>query len=262
MTDAVRTSPAVPTVLAAPTSPTAPTSPAVGRLVESIVVAARSLSLGGHDDFNQGQVSARIPGRDEFFITSAVTGFDECAPRDVLPAPVDPRAPRHPLLPPEVVLHQATYAARPDVNAVVHSHAPHALVFGATDLALRAISHDGAMFEGVLPRFLQTTQTILTEAVAEAVAEALDAHQALLLRNHGLLCVGRSVRHATVHAHLLERACRLQLLAESVPGGFHSSSSDDVRGKREFNFADVSVRSYWDYLTRLVRRRLPLEEPR
>jgi len=225
-------------------------TPAEVRLVEQICVAARALSGSGHDDFNQGQVSARMPGSSTFFIKNATTGFSECTPDDVLVASVDPHAPLHPLLPPEVVLHQAVYAARPDVNGVVHSHAPHTLVFGATDLALRAISHDGAFFENRVPRFTLTSTTILDLPVATAVAEALGDAPAAFLRNHGGVVVGKSVRHATVAAQLLERACQLQLLAESLPHGYHSSSPEDVEAKREFNFADLSIRSYWDYLAR------------
>lgn len=232
-------------------------SPAERRLVTQVAIGSRSLSLGGHDDFNQGQVSARLPGSAEFFIKAAVTGFDECSPADVLRAQVDPAADRHPLLPPELVLHQAIYAARPDVNAIVHSHAPNTLVLGATDLELRAISHDGAMFVGRLPRFTLTSNTIIELSVATAVAGALGLAPAALLRNHGGLTVGRSVRHAVVYAHLLERAAMLQLLAESVPGGYHSSDAADIAAKREFNFSDLALRSYWDHCAGQVRRRWP-----
>lgn len=232
-------------------------SPAERRLISQVAIGSRSLSLGGHDDFNQGQLSARLPGSDEFFIKAALVGFDECAPQDVLRAKVDPAADRHPQLPPELVLHQAIYAARPDVNAIAHSHAPHTLVLGATDLEIRAVSHDGAMFEGRTPRFTLTSNTIVELEVAQAVAEALGSAPAALLRNHGGLTVGRSVRHAVVYAHLLERAARLQLLAERVPGGYHSSDAADIAAKREFNFADLSLRSYWDHCASQVRRRWP-----
>ena len=232
-------------------------SPAEHRLVIQVAIGSRSLSLGGHDDFNQGQVSARLPGSEEFFIKAAVTGFDECSPADVLRAQVDPDAERHPLLPPELVLHQAIYAARPDVNSIVHSHAPNTLVLGATDLEIRAVSHDGAMFEGRTPRFTLTSNTIIELDVARAVATALGPAPAALLRNHGGLTVGRSIRHAVVYAHLLERAASLQLLAERVPGGYHSSDAADIAAKREFNFADLSLRSYWDHCVSQVRRRWP-----
>jgi L-fuculose-phosphate aldolase len=232
-------------------------SPAEHRLLVQIAIGSRSLSLGGHDDFNQGQVSARLPGSADFFIKAAVTGFDECSPTDVLRAQVDPDADRHPMLPPELVLHQAIYAARPDVNSIVHSHASNTLVLGATDLELRAISHDGAMFVGRLPRFTLTSNTIIELSDARAVAEALGAAPAALLRNHGGLTVGRSIRHAVIYAHLLERAAMLQLLAESLPGGYHSSNAADIAAKREFNFSDLSLRSYWDYCAGQVRRRWP-----
>ncbi|MEU3957857.1 class II aldolase/adducin family protein, partial [Streptomyces achromogenes] len=54
-----------------------PLNPAERRIVLQVALGARMLSLDGHDDFNQGQISARIPGRDEFFIKGALVGFDE-----------------------------------------------------------------------------------------------------------------------------------------------------------------------------------------
>ncbi|MFJ2779765.1 MULTISPECIES: class II aldolase/adducin family protein [unclassified Kitasatospora] len=236
--------------------PPAPT-PALLRLRGHLAIGARSLSLGGHDDFNQGQVSARLPGGGSFQIKGALTGFDECRPEDIVPAEVDPDAPPHRLAPPELPLHQAVYAARPDINAIVHSHAPYTLVFGATDLALRPVSHDGACFEDRLSRFTVTSNTILSIATGRAVAAALGPDPALLLRNHGGLVVGKSLKHAIVLAHLLERACRLQLLAESAPGGYHSSSATDVEAKREFIYGDLAVRSYWEHSVRAVVRAWP-----
>ncbi|MET0133326.1 MAG: class II aldolase/adducin family protein [Kibdelosporangium sp.] len=222
-----------------------------------VAQAARSLSLGGHDDFNQGQVSARLPGQSYMLIKSALKGFDECTPEDVIVAPVDPSRPAPPLAPPELALHQAVYTARPDVNAVAHSHASHTLVFGATDLPIRPVSHDGAFFAGRLSRFTLTSNTILDIETASAVAGALGPDPALLLRNHGGLVVGKTIRHTTVFAHLLERACELQLMAERVPGGYHWSSVEDVDLKRDFIYADLSVRSYWDHCVGAVCRKWP-----
>jgi L-fuculose-phosphate aldolase len=232
-------------------------SPAWSRLRVQVALAARSLSMGGHDDFNQGQVSARLPGADWMLIKGALVGFDECAPEAVIFAPVDDAEPADPLAPPELALHQAVYQARPDVNAIVHSHAPHTIVFGATDLPIRPLSHDGAYFEGRLARFLATSNTILGIKDGQAVATALGDRPAALLRNHGGLIVGKSLRHAAVGAHLLERACRLQLLAEGVAGGYHWSSGADVAGKREFIYSDLAIRSYWDHAIRVVLRTWP-----
>lgn len=237
--------------------PSAALPPIIQRLRIQVATAARSLSIGGHDDFNQGQVSARIPGSDHMLIKGALKGFDECTPQDVIAAPLDPEAPAPAMAPPELPLHQAVYEARPDVHAIVHSHAPYTLVFGATDLALRPVSHEGAYFEDRIDRFTMTSNTILDMDTARGVAAALGGNPAALLRNHGGVVVGRSIRHATVHAHTLERACRLQLIAEQVPGGYHTSTPEDVRGKREFIYGDLAVRSYWDYAVGQVHRAWP-----
>lgn len=227
------------------------------RIAAQIAFGARMLSLDGHDDFNQGQISARTPGADTFYIKNALCGFDEAAPTQVVAASVRADHVPDPLAPPELPLHQAIYRARPDVNGIVHSHAPHTLVFGATDLPLRPVSHEGAHFADRLGLFTETSNTVLDQATGEAIAKALDGGEGVLLRNHGGVVVGKSVRHAAVFAQVLERACRLQLLAEQSGAPYAWSSETDVAAKRDFVYADLSVRSYWDYAVRRVARAWP-----
>ncbi len=239
-------------------TPPQPTpKPAARRLRAQIALGARMLSLDGHDDFNQGQISARPPGSDAFFIKNAMCGFDEATPEDTVNVAVDASVPAPPTAPPELPLHQAIYQARPDVNAVVHSHAPHTLVFGATDLPLRPLSHDGACFADGLGLFTTTSNTVLDLETGAAIAAALGGGKAVLLRNHGGVVVGKSVRHAAVFAQVLERACRLQLLAESSSRRYAWSSDSDVKLKQDFIYADLSIRSYWDYAVRRVKRAWP-----
>jgi L-fuculose-phosphate aldolase len=225
------------------------------KLAESMALASRMLSDGGHDDFNQGQVSARIPGSDSFWIKSALCGFNEATPADVVRAEVGHSAEPDPMAPPELPLHQAIYAVRPDVNAIVHSHAPYTLVFGALDAELEPLSHEGALFFERVPRFIATSNTILTYEVGAAVAEALADYPAAFLRNHGGVAVGKTIRHAAIGAQLLERCCQLHITAMSTGRPFHVSKPEDIPAKRAYIYSDVSVRSYWDHAVRAVRRR-------
>jgi L-fuculose-phosphate aldolase len=220
-------------------------------------IGARMLSAGGHDDFNQGQVSCRRPGSTDFVIKGALTGFDEATPQDFVPGRVDPQAPPHRLAPPEIPLHQAVYAARPDVNCVVHSHAPAALVFGALRTDLVALSHEGALLQDEVRRFTATSNTVLDIDVGTAIAATLGAGIGVFLVNHGSVVVGKSVRHAVVFALMLERACRLQLDALSTGREFTTSTALDVVAKREFIFADLSIRAYWEHARRRVLRTSP-----
>lgn len=232
-------------------------SSAEAKLAVNLALASRMLSRDGHDDLNQGQVSGRLPGQDKFLVKEALRGFNEADPGHMLSARVDPAEKPNALAPPELPLHQAIYAARPDVNAIVHSHAPYTLVFGATDLDLQPVSHDGAYFRGRLTRFTLTSHTVLDIETARAIAATLAAGAAVLLRNHGGVIVGKSIRQAAVLAQVLERACRIQLLAESVGVRYHTASLEDVRRKQDYIYSDSSLKAYWDYCVRVVERADP-----
>ena len=231
-----------------------PTSGPEARTRHALALASRILSIHGHDDFHQGQVSTRQPGASQFWIKRSMIGFDEACPEDMVLAQVDPAQPAPRDAPPELPLHQAVYAARPDVGAIVHSHAPHTLVLGATDLALQPLSHDGACFQGKIARFAETSQTILSIEVGAAVARALGDGLAVLLQNHGGLIAAPSLRQAVVLAIVLERACQLQLLAESTGRPYSVSSAADVNGKQDYIYSGVSVKSYWEHAVRRARR--------
>jgi L-fuculose-phosphate aldolase len=232
-------------------------SPAERKLTRALALASRALSQGGHDDLNQGQVSARLPGSGEFFIKSALCGFNEARPEDMLRVSVDHALTPPKLAPPELPLHQSVYAARPDVNAIVHSHAPYSLVFGATDWEIRPLSHDGAYFARRVPRFTATTNTVLDQATGDAIAGVLADAPAAFLRNHGLLVVAKSVREVAVMAQVLERATQLQILAETTGATYACSDLPDVEKKREFIYSATAIKSYWDYCTRCVIERWP-----
>jgi L-fuculose-phosphate aldolase len=200
-------------------------SPVEKQLAVSIAVGGRILHDEGHDDINQGQISARVPGDGHsFLIKQVLAGFDEVTPGEVVRCAMDPAAIPHRLAPPEIPLHQAIYAARPDVNAIVHSHALASLAFGA-----------------------------LVET-GHAIAVALEGAQAVFLRNHGVVLVGRSVKEAIVYATVLERACDVQLRVMATGRDFARSTDEDVRLKQDFIFGDLSIRAFWDYKVRKVRR--------
>ncbi|MBF6387601.1 class II aldolase/adducin family protein [Nocardia farcinica] len=226
-------------------------------VVIQAAIGARALSSGGHDDFNQGQISVRRPGQDTFTIKGALVGFDEATPRDFVEARIDPDHTPHPQAPPELPLHQAIYAARPEIAGIVHSHAPASLVFGALDADLVPLSHEGALLAGSVHRFRDTSNTVLTYDVGAAIAAALGDGVGVFLVNHGSVVVGRSVRHAVVFALMLERACRLQLDALAAGRPFSTSTVLDVAAKRDYIFADLSVRSYWEHTRRRMRRLHP-----
>lgn len=226
-------------------------------LRRQMAVGCRILSLHGHDDFNQGQVSARHRGATEFHIKNAMRGFDDADPGDMLLCGIHHDAVLSPEAPPETPLHQAIYRARPDVGAIIHSHAEYATVFGATDLPLEPVSHEGAFFQGRIGRFDETSHTILEHEVAECVARALGSHSALLLCNHGLVVVASTLRQAVVLTLMLERACKIQLLAQSTQRSYRVTRGDEVQKKRDYIYSDIAFRNYWDHASQAAARVFP-----
>lgn len=229
----------------------------LGVLRKQMALGARVLSVNGHDDFNQGQISARIPESDYFLIKGAVVGFEQCTPESMVVCPVNETEPLDDMAPPETCLHQAIYQARPDVMAIVHSHPKHALVFGATHFDIKPISHDGAYFTNRVNRFEETTNTVLNIDTARQVAAALGENPALFLCNHGVAVVSSSVRNVVVLSIMLERSCELQIMAQSIDPNFRYSPAVDVGSKREFVHSDMAIKSYWQFSTNSLARSFP-----
>lgn len=222
-----------------------------------LTIGSRILSLNGHDDFNQGQISARLQSSSSFLIKSAEKGFDDAQSIDMISCAVDTRADSPREAPPETPLHQAIYGARPDVGAIVHSHAESATVFGATDLELKPLSHEGSYFKDRITRFDESSHTILSHDAANSVASALGNNTALLLCNHGLVVVASTVRQAVVLTLMLERACRLQLLAESLRLPYRVTRDDEIERKRDYIYSSVAFRSYWNHAAQAATRAFP-----
>lgn len=154
----------------------------------------------------------------------------------------------------EYPIHTEIMKARPDVNAVVHTHWPHVVALAATGLPLRPISHDATMFvpDG-LGRY-EHGHLITTVEQGRAVSEALGDRPALLLAHHGMVTVGASLAEAVVAAVMLERAARYQLLAAAANPDFTYSTDAEALSKREQHFTAANIDAAWHYLRRRIGR--------
>lgn len=111
----------------------------------------------------------------------------------------------------EVDYHAAILRLRSEVNAVVHSHAPLATMFGMCDLTMPPI-----LPEAVLIAHFPTIPFHLggTKDLAEAVIDALGHGRAngAYLRNHGLITLGKDLRQAADTTYLVEHTIKILLL--------------------------------------------------
>jgi ribulose-5-phosphate 4-epimerase/fuculose-1-phosphate aldolase len=162
-----------------------------------------------------GNVSARTVEADRMLITPSQLFKGDLRPEilvhvDLDGQPLDPDAPSPSS---EWRMHAAIYRARPDVKAVIHTHAPQITTLGLCGLPFLPISTEAA-FLGEIPR----VEFIMpgTRELAQAVVEALGDGAAVLMQNHGLLIAASSLRQAANLSEVVERTAEVILACYAV----------------------------------------------
>ncbi len=188
------------------------------RLRVDLAACYRLVALHGWDDLVFTHVSARIPGPDHHFLINPYGfTFDEITASSLVKVDMDckPLLPTpYPVNPAGFVIHSAIHSVREDAGCVLHTHT-------AAGVAV------AAQKDGLLPLSQHATTVLWTtgyhdyEGIAVRDDEKprlqsdLGTNNCLILRNHGLLTVGRTVADAFVAMFNLQRACEMQLLAQS-----------------------------------------------
>jgi HCOMODA/2-hydroxy-3-carboxy-muconic semialdehyde decarboxylase len=204
------------------------TSPASGfdpALVEDIVVGSRILAdFGVVDGF--GHVSARHPTNPNHFLMSrslapALVTADDIMEFDLDGNAVDARG-RSLFL--ERFIHSEIYKARPDVMAVVHTHSLGVIPFTVSQVPLRPMYHNAAFLGAGAPvwdirkGFGETDMLVRDGARGKSLAETLGDKSVVLMRGHGDVTVGPSVRLAVFRAYYTDIDAKLQAQAIALGG--------------------------------------------
>ncbi len=190
---------------------------------EELVTANRILAREGVVD-SFGHVSIRHPDRPDRYMLSRARA-PECIEIDDLMefagdgTPIEP-AGRKPYA--ERFIHGAVYEARPDVHAVVHHHSPSVIPFSVTMRSLSPLMHMCAGIGASVPtwdsrtRFGDTNLLVTTAGMARDLAAALGLRPAILMRGHGAVVAGASLREAVFNSIYLQLNADLQMQAAAL----------------------------------------------
>ena len=183
-----------------------------------LAAAYRLIALHGWDDLVFTHVSARIPGPEHHFLINPYgLMFDEItasslvkvdmACKPVLPTP-------YPVNPAGFVIHSAIHAAREDAGCVMHTHTKAGVAVSAQKRGLLPISQQATVVLASLAYHDYEGIAVLDDEKPRLQADLGNANY-LMLRNHGLLTVGRTIGEAFLYLYTFEAACQVQIGALS-----------------------------------------------
>lgn len=186
-------------------------------LREEVCRYARKMAESGMVIGSAGNVSVRGPGENCYIITPTSLPYSEMQPENIVVCDEEgdqivevDNAPSF-----ELPLHVAVYKARPDVQAVIHTHAAFSTMLAVLRKPLPPIVEEMVPYLGGEVLVSEYGPSGSDELAANAVA-ALGPRAAALIANHGNLTVGKSLAKAWAAAELLERTCRVYLTALSL----------------------------------------------
>jgi ribulose-5-phosphate 4-epimerase/fuculose-1-phosphate aldolase len=225
--------------------------------LKSLVAANRILAHEGIVDC-YGHVSARNSESPARFFMSRSRSPELVDIDDILEFGSDGEAIERdtPPLYSERYIHAAIYGSRPDVQAIVHSHAYDMIPYGVTGIPLRPIFHSAARIGTEVPvwdisRCFGDTNLLVTNLEkGRDLARTLAGHRVVLMRGHGVTVVGSTLQNAVVTSIFAQVNARLQTLAMQMgpityltPGEL--TRAGDMEAKRQ-----ASADRTWEYFKR------------
>ncbi|AGY57423.1 class II aldolase/adducin family protein [Gloeobacter kilaueensis] len=188
-------------------------------LKERLAAAFRLFARYGFDEGIAGHITVRDPERhDHFWVNPFGVYFGHIRVRDLLLVNSSGEivAGDRPVNAAAFAIHSQIHAARPDVVASAHSHSLFGKSWSSLGRLLDPLTQDACAFFEDHGLFADYTGVVLDPAEGERIARALGRHKAVILRNHGLLTVGKSVDEAAWWFITMDRSCQAQLLAEAA----------------------------------------------
>jgi ribulose-5-phosphate 4-epimerase/fuculose-1-phosphate aldolase len=186
---------------------------------QRMAAAFRLFAKFGFDEGVAGHITARDPEKpDHFWVNPFGMDFSQIRVSDLIlvnhkgevvqgDSPVNTAA---------FAIHSSVHAARPDCIAAAHAHSMYGKAWSALGRLLDPITQDACAFYEDHSVFQDFMGVVYDPAEGQRIAEALGDRKAVILRNHGLLTVGKSVDEAAWWFITMERSCHAQLLVEAA----------------------------------------------
>jgi len=180
----------------------------------------RLVALYGMEDMMANHISARVPGEEGAFLINAYGMlYDEITASSLIKVDHDGNVLERPdfgdlgygINKAGYVIHSAVHRAKPQIDCVIHTHTWAGMAVSALECGLLPMTQTAMRFLKI--GYHDYQGVVLDESEQESLLRDLGDGEALILRNHGVLIVGRTIAEAFNWMHRFELACRSQLAA-------------------------------------------------
>jgi HCOMODA/2-hydroxy-3-carboxy-muconic semialdehyde decarboxylase len=225
--------------------------------IRDLVVANRILAHENVVDA-YGHVSIRHPTKPDHFLLSRSRSPELVEAGDIIEFALD-GTPVGDTRPPylERFIHGGIYAARPEVQAVVHAHAEDVLPFGLTDVPLRPVFHAAADMGNDIPvwdiadKFGDDTDLLVRNvAQGQDLAQRLGGNTVVLMRGHGFTAAADSLMSALRASVYLPTNARILMEALRLGGKVKAMSPREVANRQKVAPNSPERQRAWEYWAR------------
>lgn len=248
-------------IAAEPTAHSAFQTPEERELRRDLAAAYRLVALYGWDDLLGTHLSVRIPGADHHFLLNPFgMMFDEITASSLVKVDLDGKKLQpspYPINEAGFTIHSAMHMGREDAQCVLHLHTIAGTAVSSQAGGLLPF-HQTAMLLNGLVGYHDYEGPAFDHDERQRLLSDFSDKKVMILRNHGTLAVGRTVAEAFYYIYYLERACAIQIAAQSGNTPV-ITPTDNLQGKTSLGgnsdgFAQFASRLAWPALLRKLDR--------
>ncbi|MDD5455942.1 MAG: class II aldolase/adducin family protein [Candidatus Margulisbacteria bacterium] len=112
----------------------------------------------------------------------------------------------------ELIVHRAIYQSNPQVNAIVHAHAPYSVIMGIKNREIIPVDMEGQYYLKCIP-VMKVKNTIASADVAKGIKKYTQNNNTVIVDKHGVFAWGKTLEEAYHYISVTESACRINYLA-------------------------------------------------
>jgi L-fuculose-phosphate aldolase len=219
-------------------------------LREKMALTCRILAAEGHESAIAGQITARGDKPGTYWMLGFGLGFDEASKSNIVLVDDDLNILEgEGMVNPSNRFHLWIYRHRPTVSAIVHTHPPHVSALSMIGRPLVVAHMDTSMFHDDCAWLPEWPGPPIGDEEGEIIHKALGTKRAILLAHHGQLVATTTMEEACVLAVFIERAAKLQLMAEAV-APIKPLDPDRAREAHDYRLKPRSVAATFHYFAR------------